>query len=317
MKLLLILTVVSFSVWAQGPPGNFRGQDGGQATGPLTNRVSNTIEGDFRIIRSSGIPDHAPGQFPRKGNPNRLAMQNYTYRIPLKPAVAARTTSSDGWSFGVALNGVPFESGTAEFWGSWKYEALSGAIDLGMDDFLAHVQPGGQYHYHGLAPALSKRLGDAGQKMVLLGYAADGFPIYTTWGYSDVNNTNSPLRKMRSSYKVKAGERPAGQNNPTGKYDGTFTQDYEFVKGSGDLDECNGRFGPTPEFPAGTYHYYVTTEFPQFSRLFKGTPDRSFGKGGPGGGPGGPGGPGGFGPPGGGGKRKGGPGFPKGPPPQE
>src|SRR5207249_891298 len=58
--------------------------------------------------------------------------------------------------------------------------------------------------------------------------------------------------------------------------------DYEFVKDSGDLDECNGRFGATPEFPQGIYHYYITEEFPYISRLWRGTPDPSFFKRGPG-----------------------------------
>ena len=30
-----------------------------------------------------------------------------------------------------------------------------------------------------------------------------------------------------------------------------------------DLDECNGHFGPTPEFPEGIYHYH-TTETPTY-----------------------------------------------------
>ena len=52
--------------------------------------------------------------------------------------------------------------------------------------------------------------------------------------------------------------------------------------GSGDLDECNGRVGVTPEFPEGTYYYCITTEFPQLSRQWKGTADPSFQKrGGP------------------------------------
>ena len=33
---------------------------------------------------------------------------------------------------------------------------------------------------------------------------------------------------------------------------GTFTSDYQYVANSGDLDECNGRTGVTPEYPAGT-----------------------------------------------------------------
>ena len=51
---------------------------------------------------------------------------------------------------------------------------------------------------------------------------------------------------------------------------GTFTQDYEYVAGSGDLDECNGRTGVTPEFPKGIYHYYATDSYPYLQRCVKG-----------------------------------------------
>jgi hypothetical protein len=108
---------------------------------------------------------------------------------------------------------------------------------------------------------------------------------------------------MRSSYQVKKGTRP---NGPGGTFDGTFTEDFEYVAGSGDLDECNGRFGVTPEYPAGIYHYCVTAEFPQLSRLWKGTPDQSFQKKGPPRGGMGPPGMRGKGPPG---ARRGGPGL--------
>jgi hypothetical protein len=53
---------------------------------------------------------------------------------------------------------------------------------------------------------------------------------------------------------------------------GAFTQDYEYSAGSGDLDECNGRVGVTPEFPCGTYHYYITDTYPYIQRCVKGTP---------------------------------------------
>lgn len=53
---------------------------------------------------------------------------------------------------------------------------------------------------------------------------------------------------------------------------GTFTQDYEYVEGSGDLDECNGRTGVTPELPKGGYHTYVTDAFPYIQRCVKGAP---------------------------------------------
>ena len=114
----------------------------------------------------------------------------------------------------------------------------------------------------------------------LVGFAADGFPIYTSYGHTNPKDATSPLKKLRSSYRLKKGNRPGG---PSGTYDGRFTEDFEYVQGSGDLDECNGRFGVTPEYPCGIYHYYITEEFPYISRLFRGTPDPSFEKrGGPG-----------------------------------
>ena len=51
---------------------------------------------------------------------------------------------------------------------------------------------------------------------------------------------------------------------------GAFTQDFEYAEGHGDLDECNGRFGVTPEFPNGIYYYVVTDDFPFFTRCLKG-----------------------------------------------
>ena len=40
--------------------------------------------------------------------------------------------------------------------------------------------------------------------------------------------------------------------------------------GTGTLDECNGRFGVTPEFPQGIYHYYTTETYPFVQRCVRG-----------------------------------------------
>src|SRR6185503_5619951 len=45
-------------------------------------KVSITIEGDYRVIRANGLPDHITGEFPNRGNPNRIRPQNYTFRVP-------------------------------------------------------------------------------------------------------------------------------------------------------------------------------------------------------------------------------------------
>jgi YHYH protein len=243
-----------------------------------TNYVRVTVTGGERIVTANGWPDHTPGEFPRPGNPNSMSSQNYTFHLPANPAVAAQPTPAGHSLFGVALNGVPFDPGTAEFWNrdprsGWNYEAKSGFINLGLDENNAHVQPTGAYHYHALPVGLVQKLGGDALKMIMVGYAADGFPIYTGYGYKRVNDPSSGLKKMHSSYRLKSGTRPSG---PGGTYDGKFTADYEYVKGTGDLDECNGRFGVTPEYPQGVYHYYITDEFPWISRVWRGTPDPSF-----------------------------------------
>src|SRR6266446_6561405 len=141
-----------------------------------TNRVSITITGGERVITANGLPDHAPGQFPRRGNPNSISAQDYHFQVPFNPQIAAQPRRANGAWFGVALNGVPFEPGTAEFWNgerAWNYEAKSGFINLGLDEHNAHVQPNGSYHYHGLPTGLIAKLGGDGKKMLLVGYAAD------------------------------------------------------------------------------------------------------------------------------------------------
>ena len=114
--------------------------------------------------------------------------------------------------------------------------------------------------------------------MKLIGFAADGFPIYALYGYKDANDPSSEVVELRSSYRLRQGTRPSG---PGGKYDGTYVQDYEYVAGLGDLDQANGRYGVTAEFPAGTYYYVITEDYPYIPRMFVGTPDASFRKGPP------------------------------------
>jgi hypothetical protein len=181
----------------------------------------------------------------------------------------------------VAVDGVIFDPGTADFWHNnhhsiWRVEGIiQGRRTLGIDWSDAHVQPNGAYHYHGIPWGILEK-DHAEQKMVLVGWAADGFPIYGPYAYKKPQDASSPVVKMKSSYRLKKGERPGGDKGPGGPYDGTYEGDYEYVKGLGDLDECNGRIGVTPEFPKGTYYYVTSEVYPLVSRYFHGTPDASF-----------------------------------------
>ena len=179
----------------------------------------------------------------------------------------------------MAINGVPFDPATGETYDgnpmskSWRYEALTGKMNLGCDDNNAHVQPDGTYHYHGIPTALLNKRSAGKNEMVLLGFAADGFPFYGPVGYKDPEHPEKGVKRVKPSYSLRSGTRPSA---PGGKYDGTFTQDFVYKAGLGDLDECNGRFGVTPEYPKGIYHYYLTYQFPFVPRRFKGNPDSSF-----------------------------------------
>lgn len=243
------------------------------------NKVKFTRRAGYLYVQSNGIPDHPTGQFPNSGNPNSIQAQKLLFKVPLSPRVVNRTGKWSPVIFGVAVNGIPLDPGTAETWDgnprskSWRYEALTGKLNLGCDSNNAHVQPDGTYHYHGLPTDLYKRLSKKTDGMVLLGYAADGFPFYGPRGLNDPKDSKSGVKRVKPSYHLRTGTRPSG---PGGRYDGTFTQDFVYKKGSGDLDECNGRFGVTPEFPEGIYHYYLTYEFPFVPRYFKGNPDSTF-----------------------------------------
>ena len=256
--------------------GAHPGQEGDLETaagGLPASKVTITEEGSFRVIRANGIPNHATGHFPNPGNPNSIEAQNYSFRMPLHPATNAVFTRLERQPMGVAVNGVVFDPGTAEYWkndpsSGWRKEGIvQGKGTLGMDRNMAHVQPNGAYHYHGVPTGLVESLPGSGRK--LIGYAADGFPIYTQ------------TSEDRPSYRLKSGQRPGGSQGPGGTYDGTYTQDYEFVKGSGNLDEANGRMGMSAEGLENTYFYVATEEFPFYPRQLKGNPDSSFERTGP------------------------------------
>jgi len=250
----------------------------------MTSDSTWTCSSSMRNLSANGVPDHEVGTFPNPNNPNTIGAVNVSQSYSLTPVIA----SNSGVAVkepGYALNGVKFDPGTGGVCnnsgsscsliggsGSWNIEALGQtSFNFGTDENNAHVQPGGIYHYHGMPEKfMTKLAGSDTVAMTLVGWARDGFPIYARYGHSDANDINSALQIMTSSYRVKA---TADANRPsTSLYPmGTFTQDYEYQAGSGDLDECNGRVGVTPEFPQGIYHYTITETYPFIQRCIKGS----------------------------------------------
>ncbi|MFM2163507.1 MAG: hypothetical protein RLZZ383_3019 [Pseudomonadota bacterium] len=250
-----------------------------------------------RSITANGIVNHDVGTFPNPDNPNAIAAQAYTYSVPVTPS---GTGSSQQGVFGVLFSGAVLDPATAELWNddeSWRYEALRYATaadhfdsdatnhptGLGVDCNLAHVQPGGAYHYHGVPTSLLP----ATPAVTQVGWAADGAPIVALYGHEDGTDAASPVRALTTSYQLRTGTRPAGA--PSGAYDGTFVADWAYVDGLGDLDACNGRIETlTLDGVVTTTYVYVLTEtYPYIPRCFTYTPDPSFLRVAPGGGSGG------------------------------
>ena len=257
-------------------------------------QVSISISEYLRIITANNIPNHDVGLFgntPGALNPNAIAPQaNSRYEIDLTPSKATVFTQllNDGpnYSFGIMLNGVELDPIAAEPWPhtkpitpshNWGWNLEATMAGLGVDCNSAHVQPDGKYHYHGTPNNYLENLSSNLTDMLLIGYAADGYPIYFHYGYTNSNDSNSGLSKLQSSYQLRTGERAGdGDSAPCGEYTGVYTADYEYIEGLGDLDECNGRDGLSPEFPSGTYYYVITDEYPGIPRCFVGSPSNDF-----------------------------------------
>ncbi len=241
-----------------------------------------------RALSANGIPDHAVGTFPNADNPNTISAQVVTASLTLTPTLTTTATQLGGPRGVIAyvLNGIKVDAGTNGTCndsgsncdlanggtGSWNVEALGqSSFKFGTDSNNAHVQPDGAYHYHGMPEGfVTQQSKGSTTRMTLIGWAADGFPVYARYGYSVATNASSGVKVMTGSYRLKT--TPSTNRAAVSLYPmGAFTQDYEYVAGYGDLDECNGRTGVTPEFPNGTYHYYATDTYPFLQRCVKGS----------------------------------------------
>ncbi|WP_286264619.1 YHYH protein [Thalassotalea atypica] len=234
--------------------------------------------GDKCVFQTNAIPNH---DFNDGGNafPNNVSAQNDLFEITISPELADQTTDiSLSVDNAIMLNGVKVDLLAAGCYGigngkvgchdmnqPWRYDPMHKANGFSVDSHNAHAQADGTYHYHGSPLALFED--DSDQISPVVGFAADGYPIFG--GNFDDAGT---VRKAISSYRLKAGERPSGEGNPGGIYDGSYRDDYEFVEGLGDLDECNGMN------KNGVYGYYITSDFPYVLACFSGTPDSSFTK---------------------------------------
>ena len=146
--------------------------------------VSAYVDGAYIMVESTGVPNHGSPYFSTNSdqyeayngdnpdfqiNPNRIAAQNLTFRIPINPKEASRKQATPLGPIGVSLNGVPFYNQYAG-----PNQPLTFEINS-FDQYLGHPQQFGGYHYH-MEPVYitTYMVGKDG----LLGYLLDGFPVY-------------------------------------------------------------------------------------------------------------------------------------------
>jgi hypothetical protein len=172
--------------------------------------------------------------------------------------------------------------------GVWNRSAVI-AERIGFDCAKGHPAMG-NYHHHQNPSAFNLDLNvvstvcdlyaadglyaiDSTVHSPLIGYAYDGFPIYGAYAFANTNGTGGIVR-MKSSYVLR------NITSRTTYADGTtvtagpavsstyplgyFREDYEYIPTSAStpdyLDEHNGRFCVTPEYPSGIYCYFATVD---------------------------------------------------------
>ena len=159
----------------------------------------------------------------------------------------------------------------------WNRDAIPAEMG-GFDCNKAHPAMGNYHHHQNPSafnldliivsnicetyPADGLYVIDTESHSPLIGFAYDGFPIYGAYGFANADGTGG-IVKMNSSYELPgATTRLNGPDVNNTYFEGYFREDYNYVSHPEEfyLDEHNGRFAITPEYPEGIYAYYATVD---------------------------------------------------------
>ena len=190
----------------------------------------------------------------------RAEVREFVFKIPRNPEPETNRHAHVPHDYiGVFVNGVPipnhFEAASYQGQNLWHYDLVARSDD----GSLTAAGAARAALTHAPSPGLLNKLATSrATNSPIIAFALDGYPIYGPWAEG---------KRMRSSYqprKIATRERwpdgtllAPGQIGPPVSPDyprGTFVEDYEYVPGSGDLDQYNGKAS------AGTYAYFLTTD---------------------------------------------------------
>ena len=229
------------------------------------------------------------GNFPN--NPNTVDSQNGSFAFTIRAGTNTENPQATTLGAqGVALNGVvlfnpsagpgPLPGQTVFPAAGFNWNAVFNESAYGVDACGGHAEQNGEYHYHSGSFLVNCwgndliqsneyysatqhkgnffRHPDGHSKIV--GFCFDGYPIYGPFGYNSVEDRTGGTKKLKSSFRILTTPADGRQYSYQQYTAGSFVQDYEYVNGFGDLDEHNGRFCQTPEYPNGTYAYFLSLD---------------------------------------------------------
>lgn len=198
--------------------------------------TSITSDGTFITIKTNGTPDHQSPYYPSNNNlyqpyngttplgytfaqnPNKIAIQNLTFKIPLNPVESKNHVATPLGAIGVALNGVALYNQYA----GPNNQILTSEI-ASFDKYNGHPTATSQYHYH-VEPIYLTTIKSV--KSGLMGFLLDGFPVY---GPQEENGSTV----TSSSLDVFHGHIHATIDFPNGIYHYHFTSDAPYLNGNG------------------------------------------------------------------------------------
>lgn len=276
---LLCATVFTFSSYAQLSPVITCWQQNTSNIGfasALTNVQQVNYSSTFVYVKTEDIPSWIPILYDWPNNPWFAVPMNYQFRFRLNPTPNAGPETKTGYGhIGLWKNGCSiynpkdaksYQDSLVWFQNAWYWEHLLGET---FDSCIGHPNGSGEYHTH-VSPACLYDIQDSINASPLLGYAFDSYPIYGGYGHINPLDTTSAIVRLKSSYRLRnitdRTTLPDGTILPFSKYGpsldsvplGGYMEDYEYISGLGDLDEHNGRFAITSEYPNGIYAYFTT-----------------------------------------------------------
>ena len=191
--------------------------------------MSVKVDGNFVVISTTDVPDHKSPYFATTSaqyeayngtnknfvlNPNRIAAQQMTFRVPISPAKLSTPSPTPLGPIGVATNGVAIFNQYAA-----NNQPLTSEINS-FDQYNGHPQMTGVYHYH-VEPAWLTR----SSREALIGVLLDGYPVYGPMENGALVATTS-LDAAHGHFAVT-------REFPQGVYHYHTTSDAPYINGSG------------------------------------------------------------------------------------